>query len=53
MGVVGVGPTKWHVCGLGLDRSIHEGMNKCKGSLKDSQWKCKNCNDPKFSARKV
>ena len=24
---VDVGPTKWRVCGRGLNRSVHEGMN--------------------------
>ena len=41
-GVV-VGPSKWPVCGCGLNRSVHESMNdvsNVKVHL-DSQWKCK------------
>ena len=35
-------PLKWRICGRGLNRFVHEGMNfKCKGSFKDSQWKYK------------
>ena len=40
---VDVGPLKWRVCGCGLNRFVHEGMNDIskvsKGSFKDSQWK--------------
>ena len=39
-----VSPLKWRVCGCGLNRFVHEGYGphlKCKGSFKDSQWKCK------------
>ena len=35
---------KWRVCGCGLNRFDHEGMNhslNVKGSFKDSKWKCK------------
>ena len=24
---VDIGPLKWHVCGFGLNRFVHEGMN--------------------------
>ena len=27
VGCVDVGPPKWRVCGRGLNRSVHEGMN--------------------------
>ena len=41
---VNAGPSQWGVCGRGLNRSVHEGMNrrlKCKDSFKDLQCKCK------------
>ena len=34
-----VSPLKWRVCGCGLNRFVHD--LKCKGSFKESQWKCK------------
>ena len=46
LGGVDFGPPKWRVLGRGLIRYVHEGMNdisKCKGSFKESQWKCKYC----------
>ena len=49
-----VGLHKWGVCGCGLNRFVHEGMNHISNvkvhlkfskafdlSFKDSQWKCK------------
>ena len=37
---VDIGMPKQRVCWRGLKSSVHEAM-KCKGSFKDSQWKCK------------
>ena len=39
-----VSTLKWRVCGCGLNRFVHEGMNHISNvevHLKDSQWKCK------------
>ena len=38
-----VRPIKWRVCGCGLNRFVHEGINHVSnvGVHLDSQWKCK------------
>ena len=39
-----VSPLKWRVCGCGLNRFVHEGMNhisNVKVHLKTRDWKCK------------
>ena len=45
---VDVGPSKWRVCGRGLNRSVHEGMNNISNvkvlKCKDLKTRCGNVN---------